>query len=125
MTKAEVINAMGRPTSVSSNGNVEFLNYKLTETSERAFAGIYTDYFVKLFEGRVVSYGRLGDFNTTKDPTININTNSTENTAVKADSTKSKIEMMETELIRLRALYDKGLINEREYETKRAQIIAN
>lgn len=51
MTKSDVIQKMGRPNSVSSKDNVDYLNYKLTENSDAAFCGWYTD--VKLVDGKV------------------------------------------------------------------------
>jgi len=75
MTKAEVINAMGSPDSVSAQGGAEYLAYTLrTETSlTRNTWGYEGRYFVRLINGRVESYGRVGDFDSTKDPTLNLN----------------------------------------------------
>jgi len=36
MTKSEVITVMGSPVSVSAIGGTEYLNYKLSETDDRA-----------------------------------------------------------------------------------------
>jgi len=72
MTKAEVVKVMGRPTSTSAIGDVEYLTYRLSETSDDAFYGITTDYFVRLVNGRVDAYGRRGDFDSTKAPAVEI-----------------------------------------------------
>jgi hypothetical protein len=121
MTKNQVISTMGNPKSTSANGNAEFLNYKLAETDDDAFYGNYTDYYVKLVNGTVESYGRLGDFNSTKDPTINVNTNSkVENVGEKSKSNKDK---MYEELLKLKELLDKGIITKEEYEKEKKEIL--
>ena len=58
MTKQEVIEAIGEPTSTSAKRNTEYLNYHLTA------GGVFTDvYHVRLLDGKVDSYGQAGDFN--------------------------------------------------------------
>ena len=75
MTKAEVIKVMGNPTSISAKGNTEYLNYRLKETTDMYEWG--TMYFIRIIDGKVDSYGRLGDFDSTKVPeskaTIDLN----------------------------------------------------
>jgi len=78
MTKQEVIGAMGEPqSSAAPGGGIEMLRYHLADNSDAALLGNYTEYYVKLVEGKVDSYGRMGDFNSTKDPTYNINVDQT------------------------------------------------
>jgi hypothetical protein len=64
MTKAEVTRVMGRPVSTSAQNGVEFMNYSLLENFWLDIQG--TPYSVQLVNGRVVSYGRQGDFGTTQ-----------------------------------------------------------
>ena len=71
MTKREVIEAMGAPVSSSAQNGVEYLNYLLYEDVWTQTHG--THYFVRLIGGKVESYGRTGDFNSTKNPTVDIN----------------------------------------------------
>ena len=76
MTKSEVCSALGVPTSSASpGGGVEILRYGLTTREDpRLVSGLVTsEYFVRLVNGKVESYGRMGDFDSTKDPTWNIN----------------------------------------------------
>ena len=70
MTKSEVIEAIGSPRSSSAKDNVEYLNYVFTE---RYGIAVPQNYFVRLINGKVESYGRQGDFDSTKDPTLNLN----------------------------------------------------
>jgi len=66
MTKQQVIEVLGPPVSTSATAGVEYLNYRFSETSDHAFFGITTPYFVRIIEGKVNAYGRLGDFDSTK-----------------------------------------------------------
>ena len=79
MTKQEVVAAMGQPTSAASPGNgVEILRYDLSSAvatvilARHGIASNPQDYFVKLIDGKVTSYGKVGDFDSTKDPTLNV-----------------------------------------------------
>ena len=69
MPKAEVIAFMGPPESTSAQGRLEYLNYKL-ETAPGYWhetMGL-KDYFIRLVDGKVESYGKVGDFDSTKIP---------------------------------------------------------
>ena len=58
MTKQEVIEAIGEPTSTSAKRNAEYLNYHLST------GGFYTNtYYVRLLDGKVDAFGQAGDFN--------------------------------------------------------------
>lgn len=74
MTKAEVISAMGRPSSTAApSGGVEILRYNLSPSATGHFlTGSYDEYFVRLADGKVESYGKMGDFDSTKDPTLDV-----------------------------------------------------
>lgn len=71
MTKAEVIRAIGAPDSISAKGNTEYLVYLWGSPKE--LVGVPKEYFVRLKDGRVDSYGKKGDFDSSKEPTINVN----------------------------------------------------
>jgi outer membrane protein assembly factor BamE (lipoprotein component of BamABCDE complex) len=77
MTKSEVIEVMGSPTSSSAQGSTEYMNYALYDTAEARRFGLYTRYFVRLVNGRVESYGRTGDFDSTQPKTQRIEIQST------------------------------------------------
>lgn len=73
MSKSEVFSVMGSPSSAAAPGNgVEILRYELSPTYTAAWYGITQEYFVRITNGRVDSYGKMGDFNSTKDPNLNI-----------------------------------------------------
>jgi hypothetical protein len=58
MTKDQVISAIGNPSSTSEMGNTQYLKYQLCSD------WIFTDrYYVRLTDGSVDAFGRVGDFN--------------------------------------------------------------
>lgn len=62
MTKQEVVHVMGYPASTASpGGGIEILRYELSSTRLQAEYHITEEYYVKLVDGRVDSYGRIGD----------------------------------------------------------------
>lgn len=72
MTKQEVIATMGKPDSVSATNGVEYLSYRLATSLLDTDGSDTADYFVRPVNGRVDAYGRKGDFDSTKDPTIHV-----------------------------------------------------
>lgn len=99
MSKPEVLAVMGNPDSTAGQADTEFMLYQLTSgtdggtaaacagigiislgatyVSPKCRGGYENDYFVRLRAGRVDAYGRVGDFDSTKDPTMNVNKNVT------------------------------------------------
>ena len=57
MSKEEVIKAIGDPKSTSASEDIEYLRYKFMTD------GLFTaEYYIRLQEGKVNAYGRVGDF---------------------------------------------------------------
>lgn len=100
MTKADVINVLGDPDETRAAEGIEYLIYELRKAPSAGaqtacgVAGVYTlglaylfkdcqysdnDYFVQLKGGKVMAYGRIGDFNSTQKPEATINVNTTVN----------------------------------------------
>ena len=80
MTKAEVIKILGSPTSVSAKENVEYLKYTCGQAIVPSpecndLKGRAIEYFVRLVGGKVESYGKVGDFDSAKNPANDINLN--------------------------------------------------
>lgn len=87
MNKVEVIQIMGQPQSVSAKDGLEYLLYTLGEgltVGSDSYGSTKIDqarnlYYVRFKEGVVDSYGRVGDFDSTKVPetkhTIDVNVN--------------------------------------------------
>ena len=66
MTKQEVISVMGQPVSTAAYGNTELLRYSLS-TPDQVWHGIEEEYFVRLVDGKVESYGMAGDFDSARE----------------------------------------------------------
>jgi hypothetical protein len=97
MTKSQVIEVMGEPTSSHATDGVEYMVYRLTAgstagtnagcaalalitfgiayTKEECSGGQRIDYFAQFKEGKLISYGKVGDFNSTKNPALDLNIN--------------------------------------------------
>lgn len=115
MTKPEVVAVMGEPVSVSAQGGAEYLNYKLSETSDDAFYGVTTPYYVRLVSGKVESYGRTGDFDSTQPTTVRLETD--ENVNVPQDTD------LYTELRKLKELHEDGILTDAEYDNLKEKAI--
>jgi outer membrane protein assembly factor BamE (lipoprotein component of BamABCDE complex) len=116
MTKEQVIKVMGNPVSVSAKGSTEYLNYKLSETDDDAFMGWTTPYYVRVVDGKVDSYGRTGDFDSTQKTTIKIETD--ENIKVKNSGD------LYTDLRKLKELRDDGILTEAEYQSQKKKVLS-
>ena len=58
MTRDQVIETLGKPTSTSENEDALFLNYKLFD------GGVFREpYYVRLTNEKVDAFGQVGDFN--------------------------------------------------------------
>ncbi len=114
MTKEEVVAAIGKPVSVSAKDGTEYLNYQFSETDDQAFYGLTTPYYVRLVNGAVDSYGRMGDFDSTQKTTIKI-----EN-----DTKIESEDDLYTELKKLKELKDEGILTEEEYQTQKQKLLA-
>ncbi len=119
MTRAEVIKVMGKPTSVSAQGETEYLNYALSETDQAAGRGWTTPYFVRLISGKVDSYGRTGDFDSTRTPAVRIESNS----VLKQETQLKGNTDLYSELAKLKELKDSGVITEEEFQVQKKKVL--
>lgn len=123
MSKTDVIKAMGKPVSTSATSGTEFLNYKFAETSDDNFHGILTPYYVCIQDGKVISYGRMGDFDSTKDPTQVIkiagDLKSNEKINVKTEGNGE----LEQKLKTLNKLLTDGLITKIEFDEQKKKLL--
>jgi outer membrane protein assembly factor BamE (lipoprotein component of BamABCDE complex) len=120
MTKQQVIEIMGTPSSTSAINNTMYLNYRIHEWNHPE-GQERTSYFVRFIDGKVEAYGKSGDFDSTKPPTVRIEKDET----IKQD-TNMKIEEkpdLYNELQKLKDLKEQGLLTEEEFELKRKEIL--
>ena len=64
MTREEVVQILGKPVSTSSAEDVEFLNYLLSHGRDKQ------TYYVRLRHGKVDAAGKVGDYQSSEDPTL-------------------------------------------------------
>ena len=119
MTKDDVIKVMGKPTSVSAQGGLECLNYALSETDDDAFRGWTKPYYVRLINGKVESYGRTGDFDSTKTPTVRLESDQ----SIKQDVQVKGTGDLYSELKKLKELKDSGVITEEEFQVQKKKLL--
>ena len=114
MTKEDVVLVLGKPVSISAKDGTEYLNYQFSENSDQAFYGLTVPYFVRLINGKVDSYGKLGDFDSTQKPTIKI-------------ETQEEISVQDGdlygELKKIKELRDEGTLTEQEFQLEKEKIL--
>jgi len=119
MSKENVIKIMGKPISTSAIEGTEYLNYTLTDPV------YYTPdpYYVCIKEGKVSSYGRKGDFDSTKDPTQVIkliqDVKSDEKINVKTEDNDELANKLKT----LNKLLTDGLITKSEFDEQKKKLL--
>lgn len=130
MRKDEVIQALGKPTRVSVQGPVEYLEYESYENSGWDWKGKrnFQFMFVRIINGKVDSFGRKGDFDTTKNPTTDINVNQRIEAKVSSTTANSPAPQpgtfdLKAELEKLEKMKKEGLLNEQEYQQLRQRAI--
>ena len=115
MTREEVISAIGKPTSISAKDGIKYLNYRFSETIDHAIQGVTIPYYVRLINGRVDSYGRAGDFDSTQKPTVRVDTEESVNFQGNDDLYNS--------LRKLKELRDEGVLTEEEYQEQKQKLL--
>lgn len=125
MSKAEAIQKLGEPASTAAFPGGEYLTY-------RRMAAVVSDwpkdYFVKVIDDKVVSFGRKGDFDSTKNATVDLNVRSaTTSTVTTTDRDKSSAVPSSklAELEQLFKLKQQGAISDDEYQAQKAKLLAN
>jgi hypothetical protein len=76
-------------------------------------------YYVRLVNGKVESFGRTGDFDSTKTPTVRLESDQTvrQNVGVKGSTD------VYTELKKLKELKDSGIITDAEFESQKKKLL--
>ena len=116
MNKETVISTLGKPGSTSAKDGTEYLIYRFSETDDDAFIGLTTPYFVRLINGTVDSYGKQGDFDSTKTTTVRLETDEHKTVKVSGD--------FYSDLKKLKDLLDDGILTEDEYQAKKEILLS-
>jgi hypothetical protein len=136
MTKADVQSILGTPDSTSAQANVEYMTYYL-----QADSGYGRDqpYMVRLVNGKVESFGRFAQlFDLYNRPVTNALPGQSDfpqpaynpanalvppPTAVRTDSPGARPDLV-TELQKLKALKDEGVLTDEEFQKAKAKLLA-
>lgn len=121
MTKEEVTNAIGQPVSTAAQGGAEVFRYHLSTPEQVMWTGGYNEHFVRFVGGRVESYGRMGDFDSTKNPTVEVKTDSkvSSDSNVKIDASGD----LYTDLKKLEDLRKDGILTQEEFDAEKKKLL--
>lgn len=128
VSRDEVIRLLGKPTRVAVHSGVEYLEYESFENSGWDWKGKrnFQWMFVRIINGKAESFGRKGDFDTTKNPTMDINVKQQIDTRVTpAPPTPQPTPQfdLKSELEKLQKMKEGGLISEAEYQQLRQRAL--
>ncbi|MDB5759743.1 MAG: hypothetical protein JWM30_3032 [Burkholderia sp.] len=127
MTKKQVIETMGPPDAVSAQGDAEYLSYNLCASNCAALIvqnRVQDWYYVRLIQGNVESYGRKGDFDSTKTPTTRIERIDTVRQDLRIQNSRTtESGDRYDELAKLKAAFDANTITKEEYEEQKKRIL--
>ena len=123
MSKTEVTKILGQPQSVASHGGTEFYTYSycVDKCLAPPVARIYVPFFVRFERGTVDSFGRKGDFDSTKNLATRIEID-------RRDTIRSDVHTQDrgdlyTELKKLKELLDAGIITQEEFDTRKKKAL--
>ena len=119
MTKQEVASALGDPIIKAAQGNGEVYRYHLRTPEQMMLTGGHDEYYVRFVGDRVESFGRFGDFDSVKNPTVEIRSESRSDSKVKVDSSGD----LYTELMKLSELRKQGILTDAEFEAQKKKLL--
>ena len=121
MSRSEVMAILGKPIEIKVSGKSEYLMYSTKPIGRlEAYRGeVWKDNFYRFIDGRLESFGQMGDFDSTKDPTQKIIIDKTDK--ITMDSV-TKFDLA-TELAKLDKLKKDGLISAEDYELLKKRAI--
>lgn len=120
MKKEDVIRGLGQPSEISVKGRVEYFTYGWDHPWDGRPGYIVAWYYVKFVDGRVDSYGKKGDFNSTKNKTVDLNINKKSNIKVEEEDSAKDLY---TELMKLNDLKKEGIITDKEFKTLKTKLL--
>jgi len=112
MSKNEVIRELGPPHEVAQQGDTEYFTYNYDHPFD-GVARIVASYYVRFLAGQVESFGRKGDFDSTKDPTLNIRVK---------DGVQKGCDLY-AELRKLEDLRSSGTLTSDEFQTQKKKLL--
>jgi outer membrane protein assembly factor BamE (lipoprotein component of BamABCDE complex) len=125
MNRAEVVQTMGSPTSVSKINESEYLNYNfcVNQCAGPIPFRQFRPFYVRLINGKVESFGEKGDFDSTKTPSTRIEIDKTERSTTVNRPATQEADMF-AELKKLKELLDAGIVTQAEFDARKKLILA-
>lgn len=120
MSKEEVLKRLGPPKSTAAAGGIEYLQYRWVKTVIAADGNFPEDYYVGIKNGRVDSFGRKGDFDSTQLPKQRIEI---DQTVRQPDSSKPTKDLY-VELKKLQELKETGILTDEEFNARKKKLLA-
>ena len=119
MTKEQVIQKIGPPKSTAAGNGVEFMNYRWVKTVIAADGNFPEDYYVQLQNGKVIGYGRKGDFDTTSNPIQRVQIDQT----IRHPESASTKKDLYVELKKLQDMKETGLLTDDEFKARKKKLL--
>lgn len=119
MSKEEVLKKLGPPKSTAAAEGIEYMQYRWVKTVIAADGNFPEDYYVGIKNGRVDSFGRRGDFDTTKLPTRRIEIDQT----VRQPDAPKPTKDLYVELKKLQDLKEAGILTEAEFDVRKKKLL--
>jgi len=142
MTKDQVVALLGNPDSTSASGKVEYLTYYLIADSSTGYTNADRAYMVRVVNGRVESYGRYSQlYDLYNRPIAGSPQGSPGNpifpvsspyaqavfngSAATAQQTAPPAMDIASQLEKLKALKDQGVLTDEEFQKAKEKLLAS
>lgn len=119
MSKEDVIKKLGPPKSTAAADGIEYMQYRWVKTVIAADGNFPEDYYVAIRNGRVVSFGRKGDFDSTKMPTRRLEVDQN----IRQEGTYRPTKDLYVELKKLQDLKEAGILTEEEFKAQKKKLL--
>lgn len=125
MDEGQVVSLLGSPQTIANQARIKYLEYESFDRDIWLGSGRKENvqfFFVKLIDGKVDSFGRKGDFDSTKNPTREIKI---EEKIIDSRPTSTTIKTfdLKSELLKIEQLKKDGLISDQEFKELRQHAI--
>lgn len=120
MNQDQVIAVLGKPDSKSAQGNVEYFTYYLTNDSSRTGDQPYA---VRFADGKVESFGRFAQLFDIYNRPVAGNPPSNPGYFGAMTPMSSNGSSLATELQKLKALKDQGVLTDEEFQRAKSQLL--
>ena len=119
MSKEDVIKKLGQPKSTAAANGIEYMQYRWVKTVIAADGNFPEDYYVAIKNGQVASFGRKGDFDSTKVPTQRLEIDQT----VRQEGATKPTKDLYVELKKLQDLKESGILTEEEFKAQKKKLL--